>query len=88
MWQRDAGFRSRYLSVLADAPFAAYRWETPPVTRQTVDRPFEFILFDAPELLVSADAEAFVEYCTGTAADEGVVGFSNLGKDAYLLAPC
>ena len=51
-------------------------------------RPFEFVLFDAPELQVPADAEAFVEYCTGTAADEGVVGFSNLGKDAYLLAPC
>src|ERR1700722_9956325 len=31
-WQDDADFRSFFISLLADAPFAAFRWETPPIT--------------------------------------------------------
>src|SRR5262249_36220010 len=47
-WRDDADFRAFFLALLADAPFSAYRWETPPVTAATAGRPFEFVLLDSP----------------------------------------
>jgi hypothetical protein len=38
LWQRDEPFRSFFISLLAEAPFSAYRWETPPVSCGTVNR--------------------------------------------------
>src|SRR5690242_19563771 len=35
-WQHDAAFRSFFIRLLADAPFSAFRWETPAVTSATV----------------------------------------------------
>jgi len=32
-WQSDAEFRSFFIALLADAPFSAFRWETPPSLR-------------------------------------------------------
>jgi hypothetical protein len=29
-WQSDAEFRAFFMNLLADAPFSAFRWETPP----------------------------------------------------------
>ena len=49
-WQDDPGFRSIFNSQLADTPYLAFRWETPPVTEATVTRPFEFVLLDDPWL--------------------------------------
>jgi hypothetical protein len=43
-WPDDAGFRSLFNAQLADAPYTAFRWETPPVTEATISRPFEFVL--------------------------------------------
>ncbi len=34
-WQEDADFRSFFNALLADAPFSAFRWETPPITKST-----------------------------------------------------
>src|ERR1044071_744664 len=50
LWQHDADFRSFFIGLLADAPFSAFRWETPPITAALVDRPFEFVLLDSPGL--------------------------------------
>lgn len=49
-WQVDPDFRSLFIELLADAPFVAFRWETPPITRASADRPFEFVLLDSPWL--------------------------------------
>lgn len=86
-WQQDADFRSLFLALLADAPFTAFRWETPPVTTATANRPFEFVLLDSPGLAQNADPEAFAEHFRGAAAG-GVVEFPNLGKDAVMVVPC
>ena len=85
LWQRDEGFRTFFIASLSDAPFAEYRWETPAITAATADRPFEFILMDAPRLARQPDAEAFGEqFRLGSAS---VLTFANLGKDAVLVVP-
>ena len=84
-WQSDAAFREFTNGLLAAAPFAAFRWETPPVTATTLDRPFEFVLLDSPGLARQPDREAFAEHF-GTAPDD-VVAFANLGGDAILVVP-
>jgi hypothetical protein len=86
-WQAEPVFRSFFIALLADAPFAAFRWETPSLTAATVNRPFEFVLVDSPGLASNPDANVFAGYFS-RAADEGVVTFSNLGNDAILIVPC
>lgn len=86
VWQDDAGFRSLFNSLLADAPYIAFRWETPAVTTATVSRPFEFVLLDSPGLAHRPDPEAFAEHFGG--AEAGVSVFPNLGGDAVMVVPC
>jgi hypothetical protein len=85
-WQSDAAFRSLFNALLADTPFAAFRWETPCATTDTVMRPFESVVLDAPGLARHPDPEAFAEHFTR--AEGGVVSFANLGGDAILVVPC
>lgn len=85
LWQTDSEFRTCFLSALTDAPFSAMRWETPAVSCETSSQDFQFVLFDAPELIRPADPTAFGEYFQqGQATAE----FNNLGGDAFLVAPC
>ena len=85
-WQGDAGFRSQFNSLLADAPYTAFRWETPAVTATTVSQPFQFVLLDSPDLVRRPDPMAFAEHFAG--AEAGVVIFPNLGGDAIMVVPC
>ena len=86
-WQDDVGFRSMFLGLLADSPFSAFRWETPPITIATASRPFEFVLLDSPGLASNPDANAFAEHFS-RGSERGVVEFPNLGKDAIMVVPC
>jgi hypothetical protein len=88
LWQEDADFRSFFSALLAGAPFEAFRWETPPITAASVQRPFEMVLLDSPGLATQPDREAFADYFKAVAADDGVVAFPNLGSDAILVVPC
>jgi hypothetical protein len=88
LWQVDATFRSFFIALLADAPFSALRWETPPVTTASAVRPFEFVLLDSPGLAPRPDPHAFAAHFSADPADDGVVAFANLGKDALLVVPC
>ena len=47
-WQDDAEFRLMFTKLLSEAPFAAFRWETPAISTATANRPFEFVLVDSP----------------------------------------
>ena len=85
-WQEDTEFGSFFSALLAAAPFTAFRWETPPLTVATADRPFEFVLLDSPELARKSDPNAFAEHFRG-AGQRGVIEFANLGRDAILLVP-
>lgn len=87
LWQCDSGFRAFFIALLQQAPFHALRWETPALTRMTLNQPFEFVLLDSPDLAVAPDPSAFAEHFDG--ADDGdIVEFPNLGGDAVLVAPC
>jgi len=86
-WQQNAAFRTFFTELLAAAPFTAFRWETPPLTATTINRPFEFVLLNAPSLAKSADANAFAEHFPAAESDD-VVTFANLGRDATLVVPC
>lgn len=83
-WDGDAGFRTFFTQLLADAPYSAFRWETPAVTSATLTRPFEFVLLDDPALDRLPDRAAFAEHF----ADADIVTFPNLGGDAVLVVPC
>jgi hypothetical protein len=85
-WEGDRDFRAFFLGLLADAPFGAFRWETPPVTAATLKRPFEFVLLDAPGLDRSADESAFDDHFR-KASGGTVVTFANLSGDAVLVVP-
>ena len=87
LWQEDANFRSLFIDLLADSPFSAFRWETPPITTATANRPFEFVLLDSPGLGQNPDAAPFSEHFSGGSHGD-VVEFPNLGKDAIMVVPC
>jgi len=88
-WQDDDRFRSFFGSLLVNAPFPTYFWEAAPVTRARIDREFEFVLVDAPQLVdVRADEDAFAQHFLSAQAGKSVVEFSNLGGDASLIVPC
>jgi len=86
LWEGDAGFRAFHFEVLASMPFDAYRWETPPITSATADRPFEFAVIDSPGLARRADASAFDSQLR-RARGGLAVAFDNLGGDAVLVVP-
>ncbi len=87
LWHDDDEFRSFCISLLADSPFRAFRWETPPITRDTAKRDFEFVLIDAPELMAPVDAQTFAHRFAGDATPDSVATFDNLGGDATLVVP-
>lgn len=86
-WKDDAAFRSLFIARLADAPFTAFRWETPPITATTADRPFEFVLLDSPGLAANPNPDAFAEHFKDASGPD-VIEFSNLGRDAIMIVPC
>jgi hypothetical protein len=85
-WQNDRGFRTQFNAQLADAPYTAFRWETPAVTTATLSCPFEFVLLDSPDLASRPDPEAFAEHFAHAEAD--IIVFPNLGGDAIMIVPC
>lgn len=84
-WKRNEAFREWFSDVLRVAPYDCYRWETPPVAASTLNRAFEFVLVDAPEINLPPDPSPFQRYFP--AADQGVVTFENLGGDAQMVVP-
>ncbi len=88
-WQTDQSFRRFFISVLADAPFPAYFWETQPVTRTSIDREFEFVLVDSRSLAgVRTDEQAFANHFASAKPGASVIEFPNLSGDATLVVPC
>ena len=87
-WIEDESFRDWFSQLLVHAPFEAYCWETPAVARSTLDQPFEWVLLDVPALgSLPPEPGAFAEPFSRCKAGERVAGFSNLGRDAFLVAP-
>jgi hypothetical protein len=85
-WQGDADFRSLCNATLAEAPFAAFRWETPAVSAATITQPFQCVLLDSPGLARPPEPHAFGAHFSEAAGN--VTSFTNLGRDAILIVPC
>ena len=87
-WTESAEFRLFFTEILASSPLSGFRWETPPVTKTSIDRPFEFVLLDASSFATRyTDSHAFSQYFTDADDDAGVVAFANLRGDAHLVVP-
>src|SRR4051794_12314646 len=61
-WINDPAFRSFFVSLLANVPLPAFRWETPAITQSSARRLFEFVLLDSPELVTTPDPNAFAQH--------------------------
>ncbi len=86
LWAGDASFRGAFARLLADAPFPAFRFETPPVTRATAGRPFECVLLRSDRLERPPDPTPFAApFAAGGDAD--VIVFDNIGRDARMVVP-
>jgi hypothetical protein len=87
-WREDEAFGAWFNQALADAPFAAFRWETPSLVTKNLQRPFEYVLIDSPGLAKRPDRESFAAQFREADAGQTVVSFANLGRNAVLVAPC
>ncbi|MEZ6057638.1 MAG: hypothetical protein R3C01_13135 [Planctomycetaceae bacterium] len=88
LWHSDSTFCNYYTALLAESPFDAYRWETPPLTAATVNQPFEFVLLNSPGFCSrKTDRHTYGSYFTTDDTDHGVVSFANLSGDATLVVP-
>lgn len=85
-WRSDDGFVDDFVALLASLDYRAFLWETPPVTRGTMARCFEFTAIDCPALDRHPDPSPFRDQLE-TAASESVTSFANLGGDARLVVP-
>lgn len=81
----NPNFRELLQDEMRAAPYLAFRWETPPLTSDNLDQPFECLLHDSPGLDVRADPTDFERYFQ---LDQEIVTFDNLGGDALLIVPC
>ena len=87
LWQDNEAFRSFFISTLSDVPFSAYRWETPAVTTDTINRAFEFAILNTPALARTPDPIPFARHFAAADSKADIVVFENLGKDATLVVP-
>ncbi len=83
--QQDRSFRAFFIELLSDVPFRAYQWETPPLTKAKVGRPFEFVVYNSPHIDLTPDPGPFRSYFD--VSEESIAVFNNLGNDAKLIAP-
>ena len=81
----EPDFRDLVRGEMRAAPFAAFRWETPPLSAGNTKQPFVCLLHDSPDLDVRADPTDFQPYFQ---RGKDVVCFDNLGADALLVVPC
>ncbi len=89
LWVSDDSFCACFSKALADSPLEAFFWETPSLSPETIDLPFECILMPAPSLARQrSDPRPFAAQFEAAPDAPGVIAFENLGGDASLIVPC
>ena len=87
-WRKNDAFCAFWSESLSGVSFDAYCFEVPPLTRDSLARPFECIFVESPALArTTPDPGPFSELFRDSPACDVVV-FENLGRDAVLVAPC
>ena len=88
-WQDNSEFRDFYFSILQESSLDAFFWENPPVTKSNINQAYEFVLVHSPQLSrVHSDPSPFEDKFKLQPADQSVIAFENLGRDAELIVPC
>ncbi len=82
--QSSANCRDALSSTLCGRPEEQVFWETPALTIDALDEPFEFVALNAG-LHRPPDPSPFARYIAGVT--DPVVTFTNLGGDATLVVP-
>ncbi len=82
----NIAFRNFFIQTLQAIPYAAFRWELPPITSRCMDRQFEFVVIDDPSLIRPANPREFADYFRH-APRSSAITFPNLTADAILVAP-
>jgi hypothetical protein len=85
--EHDAGLRGQLTTALAEAPFAAYFWETCPVAADRRECLFECVIVESQQLArISADPSPFSQHFVRPDGPSIRV-FANLGRDALMVVP-
>jgi hypothetical protein len=81
---------NEFIEILQKSKFRTYFFETPKVSRDTLQTTkFEFVLAKAGPLeSVAADERTFQDYFGLCDDDRTVTNFENLGRDAMMVVPC
>lgn len=85
LWNTQPLFAKFYTDSLIALPYQAIRWESPPLTQNNLQRPYQCVAINAPELIRPANPYDFQAYFSD---QQSVVSFTNLGGDATLIVPC
>lgn len=80
-------FRDYLTQILVNCGYAAFRWETPPISNALSDRRFEFVVVDDPYLETAPEPEVFASWFDGVDKATTVRCVPNLGHDALLIVP-
>lgn len=87
LWENSEEFRKFFTGTITESSFEAFFWETPPVTKQTLDRSFEFVLVESSLLSrLKPDSSSFKSHFSSNKT-EMICTFPNLGGDALLVVP-
>jgi hypothetical protein len=85
--EADASFSQWYTQTIVSCDFAAFFWENPPLTTDTINNATEFVLIESAALArLRADPEPFRPHFANQ-PDSTVLTFPNLGGDALLVVP-
>lgn len=87
LWQASEEFREFFTAAIMECSFDAFFWETPPVMKGTLERPFEFVVVASASLSrLRPDPSPFQTHFSSKRS-EPVLTFPNLGGDALLVVP-
>jgi hypothetical protein len=88
LWRESEAFGDFFTRCLADSGYSAFKWELPPVTRQTMGRDFQFVLVERPFLAKrSPDFKPFAGPVKASGESGNVCVFPNLSGDATMIVP-
>src|ERR1051325_2454517 len=87
LWQASEKFRVFFTAAITECSFDAFFWEPPPVMKETLERPFEFVVVASASLSrLRPDPSPFQTHFSYNRT-EPVLTFPNLGGDALLVVP-
>ena len=82
----DRDLRSVLVESIRRVPFEAVFWETPPLSPERANAPFEYVLVESRRLAGAvADSTSFAARFSQDPSP--IVSFANLGGDACLVVP-